>query len=154
MSTLIHLCELFWNRKRLRVQPEMHYSICAMSSAQLHNWCVHVHESKCGSIFHPALEPKYFGVPLWLQLRRSVVWPSVLHFWSFSKGEDCIASNYWHWSRMMGLIPTKRHSSVVLPCCLSEFLKSRAIIGFCFFLMTPWAIVNISPKASDCPQLM
>ena len=22
-----------------------------MSSAQLHNWCVHVHESKCGSIF-------------------------------------------------------------------------------------------------------
>ena len=34
----------------------------------------------------------------------------------------------------------------LLPCCLSEFLKSRAIIGFCFFLMTPWAIVNISPK--------
>ena len=23
-------CELFWNRKRLRVQPDMHYSICAM----------------------------------------------------------------------------------------------------------------------------
>ena len=32
--------------------PEMHYSICAMSSAQLHNWCEHVHESKCGSDFH------------------------------------------------------------------------------------------------------
>ena len=30
-------CKLFWNRKRLRVQPEMHYSICAMSSAELHN---------------------------------------------------------------------------------------------------------------------
>ena len=58
------LCGLFWNRKRLRVQPETHYSICAMSSAQLHNWCVHVHESKWGSVFHPALEPKYFRIPL------------------------------------------------------------------------------------------
>ena len=118
-----------------------------MSSAQLHNWCVHVHESKCGSIFHPALEPKYFGVPLWLQFRRSVVWPSVLHFWSLSKGWRMFCFNYWHWSHVMGLLPTKRHSSVVpFHCCLSEFLESRAIIGFCLFSMTPWAIVNICPE--------
>ena len=59
-------CELFWNRQRLRIHTDVHYSICAMTSAQLHNWCVNVHECNCRSIFHPALEPEYFRIPLWL----------------------------------------------------------------------------------------
>ena len=99
--------------------PEMHYSICAMSSAQLHNWCEHVHESKCGNDFHPALEPKCFRVPLKLSPLRPVVWPSSFHFWRLCEGWSSFASNYRHWSQMMDLVSTTWHSSVVPLALLS-----------------------------------
>ena len=52
-------CELFWNRKRLRINPAIHYSICAVTCAQLHDWHAYAHNCKCGNVFHPALTPQF-----------------------------------------------------------------------------------------------
>ena len=56
----LSFCELFWNRKRLRIHPDVHYSICAVSCAQLHDWHANAHNCKCGNDFHPALILEYF----------------------------------------------------------------------------------------------
>ena len=85
-------CERFWNRQRLRFDPDVHFSICAVSCAQLlwpHGFCTVVKKRKCAS---PHLELDCYPNSLhctWLF--RSLVWPSNLTFrshlvrtWNFS----------------------------------------------------------------------
>ena len=62
----ICICELFWNRKRLRIHPDVHYSICAVSCAQLHDQHANVHNCKCGNDCHPALMLAVCQALLWV----------------------------------------------------------------------------------------
>ena len=83
-------CELFWNRKRLRIHPFVHYSICAVSCAQLHDWHANVHKCKCGNDCHPALMLAVCQTLLWLRFLRSVVWPSCFLCWNLFKVKPSI----------------------------------------------------------------
>ena len=105
-------CKLFWNRKHLRIHPDVQYSICAVTCAQLHDWHAYAHNCKCGNVFHPALIPKCFSLSLWHRFCRPRVWPCCLICWNLFKVKFPIVK-IRHWSHVCGLIPNRWPSPLV-----------------------------------------
>ena len=91
-------CELFWNRKRLRVNPEMHYVTSALTSAQLTCYMYILLLQRSVNIFHPALTLDFskchymFCTRFLRPLRR----PSCLFCWNLFVHENF--GENWHWA--------------------------------------------------------
>ena len=97
-------CELFWNRKRLRIDPDIHYSICAVICAQMHDWHAYAHNCKMRKCVHPALMLTFRQPSLWHRFRRLYVQPSCFLSWNHFKVKTSIVKS-WHWSLRLGFIP-------------------------------------------------
>ena len=119
----IAMLRTFLEPKAPQNHPDVHYSICAVSTAHHYMSDMYVHDYKCGNVFHPAWIMGVSHKSLEHRFRRSSLWPCCPHFWNPLKKNE-----------------TLNFCSVPPPGVYPNMMMTASVVFLCpsVVLRTPW----------------